>query len=120
MSAAEVQAAPRAPLPPWLQPVADRIAAAAPALGAPPAVDQATVNEYPCGTGLNPHFDSHAAFEGAILSLSLAGQAVMQFRRGGARRALLLPRRSLLVMAGESRYAWWVPTGVGVGQGGLW
>jgi alkylated DNA repair protein alkB family protein 8 len=103
MSTAEVQAAPRAPLPTWLQPVADRAAAAAPAPG---AITQATVNEYPCGTGLNPHFDSHAAFEGAILSLSLAGQAAVQFRRGGARRALLLPRRSLLVMDGEARYAW--------------
>ena len=30
----------------------------------------------------------------------------MQFRRGQASRALLLPQRSLLVMAGESRLAW--------------
>ena len=30
----------------------------------------------------------------------------MQFRRGQACRALLLPQRSLLVMAGEARLAW--------------
>lgn len=45
---------------------------------------------------------------GAILSLSLAGPAVMQFRRDGQRRAVYLPRRSLLVLSGEARYAWCV------------
>lgn len=33
----------------------------------------------------------------------------MQFRRGGERRAIYLPRRSLLVLSGEARYAWCVP-----------
>ncbi|GBG92992.1 hypothetical protein CBR_g58096, partial [Chara braunii] len=39
------------------------------------------VNEYPRGVGLSPHIDTHSAFEGAILSLSLAGPCVMEFRR---------------------------------------
>lgn len=30
----------------------------------------------------------------------------MQFRRGEQRRAIFLPRRSLLVLSGEARYAW--------------
>ncbi|KAJ7546816.1 hypothetical protein O6H91_08G055800 [Diphasiastrum complanatum] len=43
--------------------------------------DQLTVNEYPRGVGLSPHIDTHSAFEGSILSLSLAGACVMEFRK---------------------------------------
>ena len=43
---------------------------------------------------------------GAIASLSLAGHAVMEFRQEGQAFALLLPPRSLLVMAGPARYCW--------------
>ena len=43
--------------------------------------DQLTVNEYPAGVGLAPHVDTHSAFGPAIFSLSLAGNAVMEFRR---------------------------------------
>lgn len=88
-------------------------------------LDQLTVNEYRRGVGLAPHVDTHSAFEGAIAALSLAGPCVMEFRRPPAvaaaegcgrqgaspvraeeRRAVWLPPRSLLVMAGEARYAW--------------
>eukprot|EP00873_Tetraselmis_striata_P002280 jgi/Tetstr1/422544/TSEL_013352.t1 len=75
-------------------------------LGALPPFLQVTVNEYPAGVGLSARIDTHSVFAGPILSLSLAGDTVMEFRRDGERRALLLPRRSLLVMAGEARYAW--------------
>ena len=61
------------------------------------AVDQMTVNEYACGVGLAPHIDTHSAFQGPIMSLSLAGHTVMEFRQGDDHRALLLPQRSLLV-----------------------
>ncbi|CAM6087992.1 unnamed protein product [Calypogeia fissa] len=44
-------------------------------------LDQLTVNEYPRGVGLSPHIDTHSAFEGSIISLSLAGPCVMEFRR---------------------------------------
>jgi alkylated DNA repair protein alkB homolog 8 len=71
-------------------------------------LDQLTVNKYPAGIGLAPHVDAHSAFSGAITSLSLGSAAVMEFRRGGNRKSLLLPRRSLVVMAHESRYAWCV------------
>lgn len=40
------------------------------------------------------------------MSLSLAGPCVMELRRGGVHRALHLPPRSLLVLAGEARLAW--------------
>ncbi|GAQ85696.1 hypothetical protein KFL_002490140 [Klebsormidium nitens] len=88
-------------------------------------LDQLTVNEYPAGVGLSPHVDTHSAFHGAIVSLSLAGPTVMEFRRqcqeaqapdGSSstdttdglleRRCLFLAPRSLLVLTGEARYAW--------------
>lgn len=73
-----------------------------------PQVDQVTVNEYVPGVGFTAHVDTHSAFRGALLSLSLAGHTVMEFRRPGcAPRALLLPARSLLVMADEARLAWY-------------
>ncbi|KAH7284552.1 hypothetical protein KP509_34G059500 [Ceratopteris richardii] len=44
-------------------------------------LDQLTVNEYAPGVGLSPHIDTHSAFEGAIISLSLAGPCIMEFRK---------------------------------------
>ena len=87
--------------------------------------DQLTVNEYPAGVGLAPHVDTHSAFGPAIFSLSLAGNAVMEFRRladgeeaeaaegetsarptVAERHAVALPRRSMLALAAEARYEW--------------
>ena len=39
------------------------------------------VNEYTCGVGLAPHIDTHVAFEGIVLSLSVSGPCIMEFRR---------------------------------------
>lgn len=94
-------------------------------------LDQLTVNEYPSGVGLSPHIDTHSAFEGPILSLSLDGPCIMEFRRFSdgvwfphpdsitdrkienpessssfIRKALYLPPRSMLLLTGEARYAW--------------
>ncbi|KAH9293571.1 hypothetical protein KI387_041226, partial [Taxus chinensis] len=44
-------------------------------------LDQLTVNEYPPGVGLSPHIDTHSAFYGCIISLSLAGPCIMEFRK---------------------------------------
>jgi len=69
--------------------------------------DQVTVNEYPRGTGIAPHVDTHSAFGETILSLTLCGCAVIEFRTSDEEnRALFLPRRSLLVMTGDARYRW--------------
>lgn len=87
------------------------------------------VNEYTRGVGLSPHIDIHSAFGGCVVSLSLGGPCIMQFRRAKIpsmsknlpennesedlendeeynRKALFLPPRSLLVLMGEARYAW--------------
>lgn len=70
-------------------------------------LDQLTVNAYPSGVGISPHVETHSAFGDAIAALSLAGPAVMVFRReDDPQKALFLPRRSLLVMSGEARLAW--------------
>lgn len=68
--------------------------------------DQMTVNAYAPGQGIPPHVDTHSAFVGPILSLSLQSDVVMDFRRNNELVHVMLPRRSLLVMSGESRYDW--------------
>ncbi|XP_073844888.1 tRNA (carboxymethyluridine(34)-5-O)-methyltransferase alkbh8 [Musca autumnalis] len=68
--------------------------------------DQLTVNAYEPGQGIPPHVDTHSAFLDPILSLSLESDVVMEFRKGLEKRSVLLPRRSLLIMSGESRYDW--------------
>ncbi|XP_050189576.1 alkylated DNA repair protein alkB homolog 8 isoform X2 [Myiozetetes cayanensis] len=69
--------------------------------------DQLTVNQYEPGQGIPPHIDTHSAFEDEIISLSLGAEIVMDFKHpDGHTVAILLPRCSLLVMTGESRYLW--------------
>ncbi|KAL4441225.1 hypothetical protein ABPG77_011462 [Micractinium sp. CCAP 211/92] len=95
--------APLHPIPPRARRIADRIQQLPDAV----AIDQLTVNDYACGVGISPHVETHSAFTGAIVSLSLGGPAAMVLRRGGQQpRAVFLPQRTLLVMAGEARYAW--------------
>ncbi|GLV35618.1 uncharacterized protein CBL_01232 [Carabus blaptoides fortunei] len=69
--------------------------------------DQLTINEYKPGQGIPPHVDTHSAFEDPLLSLSLGASVNMEFRNNNDNHiSVLLPRRSLLIMSGESRYAW--------------
>lgn len=56
--------------------------------------------------GIPPHIDTHSVFEDPILSLSLGTTYVMDFRKDNKKVSLALPARSLLIMSGESRYAW--------------
>ncbi|XP_041055789.1 alkylated DNA repair protein alkB homolog 8 [Carcharodon carcharias] len=69
--------------------------------------DQLTINQYEPGQGIPPHIDTHSPFEDGIICLSLGAETVMDFKHpNGHSVAVLLPRRSLLVMSGESRYLW--------------
>ncbi|XP_063005024.1 alkylated DNA repair protein alkB homolog 8 isoform X2 [Melospiza melodia melodia] len=61
----------------------------------------------PLPGGIPPHTDTHSAFEDEIISLSLGAEIVMDFKHpDGHTVAIMLPRCSLLVMTGESRYLW--------------
>ena len=89
--------------------------------------DQCTVNRYEPGQGIPPHIDTHSCCTDTILSLSLCSDVVMNFVNASAGELnvmedvnedrkdfskykgsipVLLPRRSLLVMSDESRYAY--------------
>lgn len=58
--------------------------------------------------------DTHSPFADTIISLSLASDIVMEFRKPSienskhyeAHVSVPLPRRSLLIMSEESRYGW--------------
>ncbi|KAH0810649.1 hypothetical protein GEV33_012138 [Tenebrio molitor] len=67
--------------------------------------DQLTINHYKPGQGIPSHVDTHSAFEDPILSLSLNAPVVMEFKKNET-ICVLLPRRSLAIISGESRYAW--------------
>nr|CAI5829900.1 unnamed protein product [Callosobruchus analis] len=68
--------------------------------------DQLTVNHYSPGQGIPHHIDTHSAFEGPIMSLSLNSTVVMNFKRDNRDICVTLPPRSLCIMSGESRYDW--------------
>lgn len=69
--------------------------------------DQMLVNEYEPGQGIAMHQD-YRPFACTVVSLSLLAPCVMEFREPVAtrREALLLERRSLLVLSDEARYDW--------------
>lgn len=76
--------------------------------------DQITANQYPPGSGIGRHIDTHSAFGPCIASLSLQGHVVMVLVNEldtELKKAVLLPPRSLLVLEKDARYAWshWIP-----------
>ncbi|KAJ3127590.1 Alkylated DNA repair protein alkB 8, partial [Nowakowskiella sp. JEL0407] len=78
-----------------------------------PYFDQLTVNEYPPGTGIPPHVDTHSAFIGPILICSLGSDTVMEFRyrerkEGPVKKTLhvYIPRRSVMTMDLETKLGW--------------
>ena len=70
--------------------------------------EQAIVNEYLTGQGLSAHVDCEPCFGPDIASLSLGSFAMMRFQSVATRAVvdIPLPRRSLVVLTGESRTAW--------------
>jgi len=73
--------------------------------------DQLTINEYEPGQGIRPHIDVHSPFNDGLCIISMVSSCVMYFSRMVKdeiieKKYVDLPRRSLAVMVGESRYAW--------------
>ena len=69
--------------------------------------DHMLVNEYLPGQGISLHCD-YEPYDRIVASLSLLADCVMDFRslQGSRREALLLKRRSLLVLSDDARYRW--------------
>ena len=100
----ELQPAPSHPSPPPSRPLARPCSQQCRAICPPTPSDAASL---PAGAGTLPKpGPTPKARTGAIVSLSLGGACLMEFRRAGERRALVLPPRSLLIMAGAARLAW--------------
>lgn len=68
--------------------------------------DQLTVNKYEAGQGIPSHCDTHSPFQDPIISLSLGSDIVMEFKKDQKCVNVLLKKKSLLIMSGESRYGW--------------
>ena len=69
--------------------------------------DQLTVNLYNPGAGIPPHVDTHSIFGEELISLSLESDIVMEFRHPkGLICPIPLPKRSIIILKGESRYIW--------------
>lgn len=68
--------------------------------------DQLIVNNYEPGEGIAMHVDCEPCFTDTIVSLSLGSDVVMNFKelKSSKKYEILLQRRSLLVISGESRY----------------
>ena len=108
---ARVAPEPATQFPPWATAIADRMRAHF--RNRPPV--QCIVNEYRPGQGIGMHAD-HSYFGPIVASLSLAASWPMRFRprdlRPYARNPLpedevvVLPRRSLLVLADSARQRW--------------
>lgn len=78
-----------------------------------PDLNQMTVNQYVKGEGIGSHVDTPSAFADGLISISLNGGIVMEFRNvdekdatKGTKKLVYLPPRSLLLMSKDARYKW--------------
>lgn len=93
-------------LPVWLQHLAERLVSRSIFAQLP---DQAIINEYEPGQGIAMHIDCEPCFADTIVSLSLGSDCAMKFEQQESpfsKLEILLPRRSLVVLKGESRNRW--------------
>ena len=79
-----------------------------------PDLNQMTVNHYKPGEGIGSHVDTKSAFGDGLISISLNSGIVMEFTKVStkpqdevaSKKLVYLPRRSLVLMSGPSRYEW--------------
>ena len=97
---------PGPPIPDFLLPLRERVAVLA-------AVDtedlvEALLTEYPAEAGIGWHRD--APMFGVVMGVSLLGACRFRFQRGAGEdrqtRSVLLPPRSVYVLAGAARWQW--------------
>jgi alkylated DNA repair dioxygenase AlkB/ubiquinone/menaquinone biosynthesis C-methylase UbiE len=79
-----------------------------------PHLNQLTINHYKPGEGIGSHVDTPSAFGDGLISISLNGGIVMEFRKvqsatdttDPVKKYVYLPPRSLVLMSGPARYEW--------------
>jgi alkylated DNA repair dioxygenase AlkB/ubiquinone/menaquinone biosynthesis C-methylase UbiE len=73
-----------------------------------PGLNQLTVNHYKPGEGIGSHVDTLPAFADGLMSISLNGGIVMEFRKVNSdlKKLVYLPPRSLVLMSGPARFEW--------------
>ena len=75
-----------------------------------PNLNQLTVNHYKPGQGIGSDVDTPSAFGDGLMSISLNGGIVVEFRKVGSepplKKLVYLPPRSLVLMSGPARYEW--------------
>ncbi len=74
-----------------------------------PDLNQMTVNHYKPGEGIGSHIDTTSAFGDGLISISLNSGIVMEFtntKDDREKKLVYLPRRSVVLMSGPSRYEW--------------
>jgi alkylated DNA repair dioxygenase AlkB/ubiquinone/menaquinone biosynthesis C-methylase UbiE len=73
-----------------------------------PGLNQLTVNHYKPGEGIGSHVDTPPAFADGLMSISLNGGIVMEFRKVNSdlKKLVYLPPRSLVLMSGPARFEW--------------
>jgi alkylated DNA repair dioxygenase AlkB len=91
-------------IPAWAMPLAHRLRQDEHVNALP---NQLVVNDYRPGAGIFDHMDQ-AVFGEVVISVSLASTCMMRFTRedSAASEEILLEPRSLLALAGESRWQW--------------
>jgi len=89
------------PLPEWTSVVTQKLAK----LGLE-GFDQMIINEYLPGQGISAHMDVPSMFGPVIVSVSLMADAEMTFSLNEKKVPILLRRRSIVVLQGDSRYKW--------------
>ena len=68
---------------------------------------QLCINEYRPGEGLIPHIDKTQDYGDEVIGISLGSDIIMDLiSPKGEKIPIFLPRRSLYVLQGESRYIW--------------
>lgn len=92
-------------LPEWLERLAQRLVSQGYFTELP---DQVIANEYMPGQGISAHVDCVPCFNDTIVSISLLSQCEMVFRdrSGSTAVALMLQRRSAVLLKGPGRYDW--------------
>ena len=73
-----------------------------------PHLNQLTINQYKPGEGIGSHVDTPSAFGDGLISISLNGGIVMEFRNVASheKKLVYLPPRSLVLMSGPARFDW--------------